>query len=337
VHSRRARPTLRVLAEDLTDGWESVCEARLIAEGRFDELHPLAELPHPIVLKAAQAVGQDPAGDNVVGLIRSSTTLRLLEVKSSQWRGGIWEDQATGVNWLVVAGIAKGNHQDFDDFYQRVARENTGGDPQQWLPTTADTRLLKQETAARLRTQWELDVQRQVLDGLRQVHTGGSTTFTVEHPVAGQGHLAEIRLSMEPVRDHETDYFADEFDVEVIPVAAQRSSNLVWQLTIRILVALHPPEQAWDRVKDTYTTVAEPGAWTERIADLRDAVTDGALVKSQPGVHKHYSHLKHLAGSTIEGRGIRGLCGVFFVPCQDHEALPMCPECQQRWTAVGTY
>jgi hypothetical protein len=47
-----------------------------------------------------------------------------------------------------VAGLAKGEHQDHDDFYVRVKRENDKGDPDRWLPTNGDHRLLKQEVAA---------------------------------------------------------------------------------------------------------------------------------------------------------------------------------------------
>jgi hypothetical protein len=83
----------------------------------------------------------------------------LLEIRASQWRGGIWKDPATGVHWLVVAGLAKGEHHDRDDFYKRVEREEETGDPTRWLPTPDDERLLKRETAARLITEWELAVQ----------------------------------------------------------------------------------------------------------------------------------------------------------------------------------
>jgi hypothetical protein len=44
------------------------------------------------------------------------------------------EDPTTGVRWLVVAGPAKGERQDHDDFSMHVARENEHGDPSHWLP-----------------------------------------------------------------------------------------------------------------------------------------------------------------------------------------------------------
>jgi hypothetical protein len=76
----------------------------------------------------------------------------------------VWADPETGVHWLVVAGLAKGNHEDHDDFYVRVQADNAGSAPRRWLPTDLDQRLLKRATAARLMTEWELAVQVQVLE-----------------------------------------------------------------------------------------------------------------------------------------------------------------------------
>jgi hypothetical protein len=131
MHSRRARPTLRVLKEDLTSDWASPHPQRHLARGwkSYKDLHPLSELPHPIVTKAAESFGADPADDNYVGPISSSTHIRLLEIKNSQWRGGVWEDTTSGVCWLLVAGLAKGGHEDRDDFYQRIKRGNDVGNP----------------------------------------------------------------------------------------------------------------------------------------------------------------------------------------------------------------
>ena len=328
MHSRRARPTLRLLTEDLSAGWDSPQPLRRLADGTYDGLHPLSELPHPIIAKAAESFGMDPGNDNYVGPILSSTELRLLEIKIAQWRGGVWEDPATGVHWLVVAGLAKGEHQDRDDFYKRVQRENDNGDPRRWLPTADDIRLLNRESAARLLTEWELDVQAKVLDALRAVHAGGSTRFGINHPLPNHGELAQLDISVTPVRDG--GYEADEIDLEILPATGFTGSSLVWQLAIRALISLSPPEQGWDRYKDTYSNIAEPGAWTTRVDELVALVGGNEIAESVPGSHSHYTHREHLAGSTIEGHAVRALCGVFFVPTQDHESLPTCPQCTER-------
>jgi len=84
MHSRRARPTLRLIVEDLTVGWESPQPLRLLAGGTYDALHPLSELPHPIITKAAGSFGLDAANANYVGSIAGSAKLRLLEIKIAQ-------------------------------------------------------------------------------------------------------------------------------------------------------------------------------------------------------------------------------------------------------------
>lgn len=320
------------MKEDLTSDWGSPLPQRWIAADEHSELHPLSELPHPIIAKATEAFGQVAADDNFVGPIASATKVRLLEVKQSQWRGGVWKDDETGVCWLVVAGLAKGGHQDRDDFYQRVQRENDSGDITAWLPTDDDIRLLKQETAARLMTEWELGVQRLVADALHTIHGGGTAQLAIEHPIPGEGGFAQVEISVTTVReDH---YEADEVVVEIVPAARFAGSNLMWQLIGRVLNSIDPPEQRWDRYKDTFSNIGEAGAWAERATALDEHVRSGTLAQSVPGSVSHFSHRKHLAGSTIEGTAVRALCGTFFVPTQDHESLPECPTCQERFAEL---
>lgn len=332
MHSRRARPTLRLLAEDLTVGWESPQPPRLLAEGSHDGLHPLSELPHPIITKAADSFGLDAANDNYVGPIACSADLRLMEIKIAQWRGGVWRDPDTGVHWLVVAGLAKGGHQDRDDFYERVKRETGSSNPGRWLPTAEDRRLLKRETAARLITEWELGVQEQVLEALREVRSGGSTRIGIQHPVPDAAQMAQVTLVVTEVREDK--YEADEILAEIVPISSHAGSDLAWRLAIRVLISLSPPEQGWDRYKDSYTNIGEPGWWANRVAELEILVANSELAESEPGRHSHYAHRKHLAGNTIEGKAVRALCGIFFVPTQDHEALPPCSTCQEQYNAL---
>ncbi len=328
MHNRRARPTLRVLHEDLTAEWDSPHPRRALADRRLDELHPLSELPHPIVAKAVDSFGSVAADDNYVGAIASATQLHLLEIKNSQWRGGVWQDPTSGVCWLVVAGLAKGNHQDRDDFYKTIERENDAGDLAQWLPTDEDTRLLKQETAARLRTEWELGVQRLVLSALREVHAGGTRRVAIEHPVPGNGTFANVDLTVAAVRDD--GYEADEVGLEITPADRYAGSALLWQLTIRVLISIDPPEQGWDRFGNTYSNIGQPGAWTARVDDLGELVAANDLAVSEAGSTSHYTHRHHLAGNTINGDAVRALCGTYFVPTQDHETMPRCPTCADR-------
>ena len=316
----------------MSSGWESALPRRALADGRLMDLHPLSELPHPVVAKAVESFGADSADDNFVGPIASATRLRLLEIKQSQWRGGVWQDPDSGVCWLVVAGLAKGGHEDRDDFYNRVKRENDAGDPRLWLPTEQDSRLLKQETGARLRTEWELEVQRTVLAALSAIHAGGHQRVDVDHPIPEQGSFARVDLTVTAVR--EDGYEADEVVVDINPESRYAGSDLLWQLTVRVLISIEPPEQRWNRFGDSYSNIGEPGAWTKRIEDLSAFVQRGELAVAEPGTTCHYTHREHLAGKTIKGEAVRALCGVYFVPSQDHQSMPHCRVCEERITEL---
>lgn len=105
---------------------------------------------------------------------------------------------------------------------------------------------------------------------------------------------------------------------------------LLWQLAIRALISIHPPEQSWDRFGNTYSTIGEPGSWTRRVDSLSAIVNANDLAASEPGSSSHYTHREHLAGRTIDGSAVRALCGTFFVPTQDHDSRPVCPVCEER-------
>lgn len=251
-----------------------------------------------------------------------------MEVKAGQWRGGVWFDAATEVHWLLVASLAKGGHVDHDDFYQRIERATRDEASIQWLPTQADVRLLKRETAARILTQWELAVQRDLTTALRLILGGDTARVEVPHPIHTSTPLAVLEITL--ARVDEDDYQADEIAVEVLPSQRFIGSNLIWQLTTRALITLNPPVQEWDRYRDLYSTINDAGYFDDRVAMLENLVFDGSLAEAEPGQNAHYIHRKHLAGSTVEGRAVRALCGTHFVPTQDHEALPRCPACEQR-------
>jgi hypothetical protein len=298
----------------------------------FTSLHPLSALPHPIISKAVSSFGDDPADDNYVGPIASSTKMPLLEIKVGQWRGGVWHDRDLDVCWVVVAGLAKGDHEDRDDFYKCVARENDSGDPSRWLPTAEDTRLLKRERAAHLLIEWELAAQHKVLDALRAVCNGGETRFEIPHPIPPHGRMATTTIAVAEVR--EDGYEADEIVVITTPEPRHAGSDLFWMINTRVLISLNPPEQGWDRVQYTYGNIAEPGYWAERAVELEYLVMRKALAESIPGQVAHYSHREHIAGSVVDGTAMRALCGVFFVNTQLPDDLPPCPDCAARWNQL---
>ena len=345
--SRRARPTVRLMRDDLQDGWESPHPQRLIREGKLSELHPLSELPHSIILKAMENIGSDPHLDNHEGKIRASQNFPLLKVKAGQWRGAVWPVPDTNVHWLIAAGLAKGGHEDHDDFYFRVEQAVNSGAVKSWLPSPEDKQLLKQETAGRLLTEWELKIQRRVLEALLKVSAGETGIVEIPHPVNSTEPYAVVELEINSFR--EPDYTFDEILVSIdfgpgrsrvnkqskkdrnLGSNLQAGGHLEWQLALRVLITLHPPEQDWERYQNEFSTYAETGYWPQRAQVLTDLVDRAELAESVPGDHKHYTHREHIAGSLIEGSSLRAMCGVFFVARQDHEKLPLCPDCQERY------
>ncbi|MFI6077685.1 DUF3039 domain-containing protein [Actinoplanes sp. NPDC051343] len=286
-------------------------------------------MPHPIVQKARESFGDDPKHDNYVGPVKSCTRFTLLEIKSGQWRGGVWIDSGTGTCWLVAAGLAKGGHQDRDDFYERAERTDKSGEIDKWLPLDADRRQLKRETAARLLTDWELEIQRLVLEALRTVADGGTAAFIVPHPKDPAGRFAKFRVAVEQVR--EPGFEREETVVEIDLENEFRTSNLGWQATMRVLISISPLETSWDRFGDTYSTIDEVGSQALRIDQLQKITDDGLIAQSSPNDKAHYTHRRNLALSSVVGRGVRSMCGVYFVPYQDHGSLPKCSVCEERY------
>ncbi len=131
-------------------------------------------------------------------------------------------------------------------------------------------------------------------------------------------------------------YNADEIEAQIVPVSSHAGSHLAWQLAVRVLISLSPAEQSWDRHQDSYTNIAEPGSWVMRVAELESFVAGRELAESEPGTHSHYAHRLYLAGCTIEGQAVGAICGAFFVPTQDHGALPVCQVCKERSEALPT-
>lgn len=330
--NRRARPTLRVVKDDLISDWASPFAQRALEEDRLSELHPLSELPHPIVQKALNSFGNNSANDVFVGPIQSSTKLRLLEIKHAQWRGGVWQDPETGVCWLVVAGLAKGGHDDHEDFYKKVERADKNSRSESWLPQEEDLRLLNQETVASLRTEWELDIQEKILEALKEINLGGSAGFVLSNPLNQDREFAVVDLEVSLERSEDG---IDTDDILVRFTELDRSNpSLMWALKLRVLISINPPESGWVPFGEEFSNMGEPGDWTRRIESLTKFVEDRELVKSEGNSSAHYAHKRHLGATLLKGEAVRSLCGIYFVQLQDHESLERCPVCQSLYAAL---
>lgn len=328
MHRRHARPTLRVLDEDLRSGWESPAPRRLLADEAYEALHPLSELQHPIIRQARASISVAPDEDIVEGTIKGIEQFRLLEIKTSQWRGALWIDPSTGVHWLVSAGLAKGEHQDHEDFYNQLQRKRNLSS---LLPTDNDQRLLKRETAARLLLEWELNIQAKATESLSEICTdGGKRRTEIKSQLPGDPSPADLNIEVEP----HPDGHGDDIYVTLEPPPY---SDEVWRATLRVLITINPPAQDWDNDgRGSFFMLAEAGALEQRAQALQDLVERQELASPEPGKHAHWAHRDHLAEKSVNGKAVRALCGTFFVPLQDHEKLEECPQCTARYQEIAS-
>lgn len=299
---------------------------------------PLDRLDHPILHKASECFGEDPAHDNPVGTIAAVRSTQLYEVKVNQWRAGVWID-SSDVCWVVVAGLAKGNHNDRDDFYKRLERLESQSVVGDLLPSDEDDRLWKLERSHALLNAWHLKNQQTITEALDSVSNGGSVRITVNAPQAAveKGRstvLAEIDITV--ARFEEPDYRADEVVLTVREQADWKGSNLAAAFTNSLLACVHPPETEWDPTGGHYSNILEIKDLRGRVAQLRSLNESGERAVPAMVSQSHYVHARNLADRIVEGRAARSLCGIYFVPRQDHERLPMCPECSAAYAEAGT-
>lgn len=320
-----ARPTLRVL-RSLKSGWESKFQQRAIQDGRLDELHPFVALKHPILRKCATECGAEPSCEATHVTIKAAGDLHLLEIRSSQWRAGVWTD-ADGVRWVVAVGLAKGGHDDHDDFYKELGVCcNTEEGRLALLPTEKDIHILKKETAARVRMRWELDLQHMVEGMLRVLTESEWTEEIVHHPTLGTD-FARVRITRAQELDTE-DYVVELKDL------AMPGSAWIAVLERRVLLSISRPVQDWDVAYGIYSAMEEPGHLDRQLRTLGDAVRSDQLLPPDLGNQAHRVHRRHIGDASINGKAVRAACGVFFVPTQDPEGVEECPECRRIFERV---
>lgn len=332
--SRRARPTLRVLRDDLGDGWPTPFTRRAIEAGDIEAIQPLDTLDHPILQKASRSFTDDPTADSYVGPIASVSSARLLEIKSGQWRAGVLVD--SDACWVVAAGLAKGGHKDRDDFYESLERQEENGTLRSLLPSQEDRDALKRERASALIASWQHEVQRLLLDALRAVKHGGAADISVPSPdpKAAAGEIF-ARITLE-VALPEDDYPYEDVVLEFSFADRWKSGQLRWLLTVQALATLNPPEDGWDASGGIYSNLLEPGTLAQRAQEVQKLSDRGEIARSASTSHAHYTHRKNLAKKSADGTAVSALCGAYFVPRRDPDALPICPECQTLHSELPT-
>ncbi|MFC7449705.1 DUF3039 domain-containing protein [Rhodococcus daqingensis] len=318
-----------MLRDDLVDGWDDPACQRRIAAANWDALHPLAELAHPVIAKAAELYGSDPDNDPTPQPIASASDPRLLKFRLGQWRAAIWSDPDTGVRWLCAAGLAKGGHRDRDDFYEQIADRVQRGHGSDLLPTEHDRVLLRRETATWLLTEWELHIQSDVAYCLVDLAETSVASFRIRHPTRNTD-LAFVTVKLTVDAPH-----MEEFQVDIDWRSNHQGSHLGIVLVRRVLTSIAPSAQEWDVHRWSYSQIVEYGHRARRVAELHHTASTQELLAHDPGSVSHYVHTLHIARSSVEGGAIRALCGVFFVVTQDRADKDVCPACQEQIAMTG--
>lgn len=330
--SRRARPTLRVLREDLGAGWATPFTLRALGAGDIASVQPLHDLDHPVLQKASSSFSENPANDSFVGPIASMTSVELLEIKSGQWRAGVWIDD--DACWVVAVGLAKGGHEDRDDFYQALERREDAGAISSLLPVTEDRDLLKKERADAIVSAWQLETQRRLLDALRDLAPGGVAEVMVPSPAPGAAD-GEVfaHLALEAVSP-EDDYPYDDVTVEIEIDDRWKNTQLSWHLTVQVLATISPPVEDWDWAGGIFSALLEPGGLAVRAREVDELQSRGEIAQTAVGSRSHYTHRRNLAQRSVDGTAVRALCGAYFVPHRDPGSLAVCPVCQSLHSEI---
>ena len=304
-------------------------ERRAIDEERWQDIQPLSHLSHPILVKSRE-VTETTSHHRTIGC---SGDLRLAEIRSSQWRAGVWTDPR-GIHWVLAAGLAKGDHEDHKDFYQTLERQCAWASGRDGLkPTRLDKKLLLSETIARASTEWELQVQEQIGDLIEVALAGQPARHAFFAPVlqpdasSSPTVLAEVELTIS------ADHGVENIDVTYI---RRTSRGTIWdqRLEYRLLVTSAPPTQGWDTAFEMYSAMEEPGHCSRRVQTVRDLTRNGVLTCAEPSSVAHRVHRPHIGDAAVNGTAMRALCGAFFIPQTDPEDLPACPECSERWNTL---
>lgn len=334
MNAKRARPTLRLLREDLGEARFSYLASR--CEEDQASVYGLSELDHPILIKAAESFNGNSTEDHHEGAIKAALHYLLFEIKNSQWRGGVWKDDA-GTAWVVTAGLAKGGHKDHDDFYKKIERHHQSPETAAaLLPTALDRKLLLAEETNAIYLAWKLDIQRTVHAGLISALSGNPTVKILSFP---EGTFSKV-----PPADREVLSFLIAVDetsglaeVSVRFTIRSRWANLKlsWDLQTFVLNTIYPPLYRWDALPNSlFYCCEEEGFWQEQASKLKESIAKEEILPLVEDPHSHYLHKTDIENSTHSGEPKRALCGMYVVSHRDTEGLEQCPDCAHEYARL---
>jgi hypothetical protein len=335
-----ARPTLRCMRADLVADWDDQAQGLRATRGQDPGVR-LHELDHPLVRHVAGAFPGDLVDQ--VGVIRESISATqdppFYKAKTGRWRGAVWVDPDTGQAWLCAAGW-RYEAEPTKDFYGTFP-DMVAADPEKYLPTQDDRDLLAFEVADREFAAWEFQATVAVI---KAVGTVADDPLTIKLPALRSYQMPSLTVELVtmPHEDNDEAEEAHEVPAEVaVQLLIRDWSNQALLKRVQCVVcsAVAPNEDSWDVAPGQapsvrlLATIDEARLLQLRIAARLDDVEDVAedIGTMNAGSRSHWAPVSGLARAMVEGLAVRGLCGAWFVPRQDHAGMPVCEHCRDAF------
>jgi hypothetical protein len=194
------------------------------------------------------------------------------------------------------------------------------------LPVEEDFEHLRTERAQVQFERWERGIHDLAATAFATALESGTSEFEVSGTGVTSPALARATVDVDVVEDQDPQGAIADIVVTVRPI--DRSKPMALQhAEVVVLAAINPDEQAWDAAH-----VREASMYSF-LGTLQDAVALATAAgarrpgQTHAGREAHRTHRERLTEMSVTGQATHALCGTWFVPRQDHLALPECPEC----------
>ena len=344
------RVTLRCICEDLDADWGNPGESRAFLHLRkvvnsecFDsevalalECVPTTSLAaHPLIAGFHAAFeGNDPGlqRETISGL----SDPYWLKQKTSRWRGAATDADVVGEGevWLCAGGLRASG--DARDFYARFMQGSNAERRNRYLPDASDRRLQAVEAKLARRDAWLEQVRLSVLICLHKAYlTNARQALHVPPPAPRTVDERFVHIVLEVVRvGHAADEMAE------VSLTIQRRDFSKPALFESAMAAarsvIEPSAEEWRVLPgkgndQIWATLIDDDVVALAKAAFETGSLPARLVGSTPigGLRAHYTPKDGIVGATVKGDPVRGLCGSWFVPTSDPDAVPVCDRCTE--------
>lgn len=333
----RARPTIRCLMDELATSVESPEQRAALSSRKIADLGPasLYCIEHPLLAKASDLLCGRNRNELLEHQISSVTDNVWYRVKLGQFRGAAWIGD-DGEVWLCAVGLRKAG--DRDDFYEQFQRQCVNGSDI-FLPNETDKRR------QRLETVWGADDKRIALLRFRVIQAvvlavRDSTTQSTLLPTSvdpeslASREGAMLKVTVTVSGDDSPDELT--LSIEVSDYKGNRPDDVVLEVQ-RSIPGL--PLNEWEVVPAIgehstpcwYTFI--DASWVNRLLEelgrlgLEEFAQSPPDLTDGPNGFAHFVVSSGLTEALVDSIAVRAMCKRSFVPGNDPDSRPLCPEC----------